>query len=149
LAKTSVGGLLQGQYYLYDAYEERTIPGSNGNFPLISGIAVHPEDPDKVWVSLIGYDNIDMRVAFSNDGGITWSNADPNNSLPNLPVNNIAYQFGSNDVLYIGTDVGIFYKDASMSNWERYGNFPNVRVTELKINYCQNKLRAATFGRSI
>ncbi|MGE4589854.1 MAG: T9SS type A sorting domain-containing protein [Acidaminococcaceae bacterium] len=150
IAKTSIGGLTNGQYYTdEDAYVKMTYPGTDEMLPLISGIAVHPEQPDKVWVSLIGYDNIDMRVALSTDGGDTWENADPNNSLPNLPVNSIVYQYGSNDVLYVGTDVGIFYKDASMTNWERYGDFPHVRVMELKINYCQSKLRAATFGRSI
>lgn len=149
LAKTTTGGLENGQYYLYDAYEQLTIPGVNGEFPIISGIAVHPEDPLKVWISMIGYDNLTMRVAFSQDGGYTWANADPNSSLPTLPVNNIVYQYGSNDVIYIGTDAGIYYKDASMQNWEKYGDFPNVRVMELKINYCQNKLRAATFGRSV
>jgi len=148
LFKTTVGG--NNGDFTDVGYEQIDYPGINEtDFPVISGIAVHPFDPDKVWISMIGYDNIEIRVAYSIDGGETWNNADPNNSLPELPINNIVYQYGSNDLLYIATDVGIFYKDASMSDWEEYGVFPHVRVTELKINYCQNKLRAATFGRSL
>ena len=149
LAKTTIGGN-NGNYSGITAYQHLEYPGmSNDDYPVISGIAVHPTDPDKVWISLIGYDNIDIRVAYSNDGGNTWNNADPNNSLPELPMNGIVYQYGSNDVLYLATDVGVYYKDATMDNWEEYGEFPHVRVTELKINYCENKLRAATFGRAL
>jgi hypothetical protein len=43
-------------------------------------------------------------------------NADPNGSLPALPINGIVYQNGSNDLLYLATDAGIYYKDNSMSN---------------------------------
>ena len=149
LFKTT-NGLNNGNYYGIDAFEEIDYPGTgNEEFPIISGIAVHPEDPNKVWISMIGYDNINIRVAYSNDGGTTWNDADDSNSLPELPVNNIVYQYGSNDVLYIATDVGVYYKTGSMNHWEKYGDIPNVRVTELKINYCQNTLRASTFGRSL
>lgn len=149
LFKTTVGGN-NGDYFNIAGYEELDYPGINSSdFPVISGIAVHPTDPNKVWITMIGYDNISTRVAYSANGGSTWVNADPTNSLPELPVNNIVYQYGSDDALYIATDVGVFYKTSSMSNWERYGEFPHVRVNELKINYCQGKLRAATFGRSV
>ncbi len=43
-----------------------------------------------------------------------------------------------------------FMSAKGTGNWLRYGeDFPNVRVTELKINYCVGKLRAATFGRGM
>ncbi len=149
LFRTTIGGN-DDNYSGVDAYDQITYPGiSSTEFPVISGIAVHPFFPDRVWISMIGYDNIDMRVAYTEDGGDTWENADPTNSLPELPVNGIVYQYGSNDALYLATDVGVYYKDASMTDWEEYGVFPHVRVTELKINYCQNKLRAATFGRTV
>jgi hypothetical protein len=116
--------------------------------PAITGIAVHPNDPDKVWVTFTGYD-ARVKVWKTENAGATWSNADPNGSLYNLPVNNIVYQQGTNDRLYIATDAGVYVKDASMQNWEKYGNCPNARTTELKVNYCLGKLRAATFGRGL
>ena len=61
----------------------------------------------------------------------------------------IAYQNGTEDRLYIATDAGIYVRDEGSLVWEKYGDFPNVRVTEIKINYCLGKIRAATFGRSV
>ena len=116
--------------------------------PTITGILFHPENHLKAWITFSGYEP-GMHVWQTIDGGETWTNADPDNSLHNLPVNDLVFQRGSNERLYIGTDAGIYFKDAAMKNWEKFCDFPNVRVTELKINYCMGKLRAATFGRSV
>lgn len=114
-----------------------------------TGIAVDPNDPKKIWVSFTG-DHHDLRVWSSNDAGEqnTWTDEDPNRVLQHLPVNNIVYQSGSNDRVFVATDAGVYYKEAG-ADWQKYGCIPNVRVTELKINYCANKLRAATFGRGL
>jgi hypothetical protein len=147
LAVTNTGGTNGTNNPSYSAIQ---YPGMGGsNFPVISGIAVDPNNAKKIWISMIGYDNIDIRVASSSDGGVHWVDEDPNHSLPTLPINGIVYQNGSNNILYVATDAGIYYKDGTMTDWEEYGDFPHVRVTELKINYCNNKLRAATFGRSL
>ncbi|OFY68043.1 MAG: hypothetical protein A2265_06785, partial [Bacteroidetes bacterium RIFOXYA12_FULL_33_9] len=118
------------------------------NFPVLTGLVVHPSNPNKIWVTYAS-DDTQYRIWVTSDGGVTWSNEDPNGSLVNLPVNGIVYQKNSNDLLYVATDAGVFYKDAAMIEWVKYGDFPNVRVMELKINYCSGKLRAATFGRGI
>lgn len=130
----------------------------SGNFPtpsvgnvtpaVITGIAVSTINPQKLWVSFTGYDS-QYKVYYSNDAGNSWINADPDGCLANLPVNAIVYQDGTNDRIYIGTDAGVYYKDNSMSSWVKYGNIPNCRVTELKINKCANKIVAATFGRGV
>lgn len=116
--------------------------------PVITGIALHPDDPLKLWVSFTGYDP-DLKVWGSDDGGDTWFNADPNGTLANLPVNGIEYQYGTNDRLYIATDAGVYVKDNAMSCWEKYGDIPNVRVVEIRVNTCTGKLTAATFGRGV
>lgn len=116
--------------------------------PIITGIAVHPSDPKKVWISFTGY-FADKKVFFSSDAGVSWTNYDSAGSLPNLPVNGIVYQEGTNDRLYIATDAGVYVKNGPNATWARYGNIPNVRVTELKINPCTGKLCAATFGRGL
>lgn len=117
----------------------------------ITGIAVDPLDGRRVWVSFSGYSRT-IKVYYSDDAGDTWTSYDDsNNSLANLnmPINNIVYQRGTKDRLYIATDVGVYVRE-DQGNWQRYGqNFPNVRTTELKINYCSGKLRAATFGRGV
>ena len=68
------------------------------------------------------------------DGGSTWSNV--SGTLPNIPVNCIVYQNGSNDALYIGTDFGVYYRDATLTDWVPHGNdLPNVIVSDMEIYY--------------
>ena len=70
--------------------------------------------------------------------------------MPNLPVNCIVHQKQANGDIYVGTDVGVYHKDNSMTDWAPYMNgLPNVVVNELEINYNTQKIVAATFGRGI
>lgn len=120
--------------------------------PVITGLAISPTDENVVWLTFTGYDpsiKVYKGVYNQSTGFFSWINQDPNQNLANLPVNAIVYQEGTNDRVYIGTDAGVFYKDNSMNCWDRYGDIPNVRVTELKINPCSNKLVASTYGRGI
>jgi xyloglucan-specific exo-beta-1,4-glucanase len=71
-------------------------------------------------------------------------------SLPNVPVNTIVYEHGSEHRVYIGTDIGVFYRDDYFDDWLPYmTGLPNVMVHELEINYTSQKLVAATYGRGI
>jgi len=125
------------------------IPGDTTIYhPIITGIAIHPSDPNKIWICFTGYYPT-LKVYYSSNGGNSWSNYDSTGSLPNLPINGIVYQEGTNDRLYIATDAGVYVKTTPTANWTRYGNIPNVRVTEIKINPCTGKLDAATFGRGL
>ena len=82
-------------------------------------------------------------------GGDSWVNI-TGNGLPNLPVNCIVYQKQANGDIYVGTDVGVYHKDNTMTDWVPYMNgLPNVVVNELEINYNTQKIVAATFGRGI
>lgn len=113
----------------------------------IKYVTVHPTDPQKVWITLSGF-NAGEKVFYSEDAGTSWQNISAN--LPNLPVNCIAYQNGSPDGLYVGTDVGIYYIDSTLANWQPFmTGLPNVIVNELEIHYGVNKIRAATYGRGI
>ncbi|MEI6899869.1 MAG: hypothetical protein WCL00_08325 [Bacteroidota bacterium] len=113
----------------------------------ITYIAVSPTDANTVYVSLSGY-YLGEKVYKSTNGGASWTNI--SGTLPNLPVNCIVYEHNSNEGLYIGTDVGVYYKNANMSDWIYYNTgLPNVVVTELEIHYSTGKIRAATFGRGL
>jgi len=110
-------------------------------------IAVDPSDPERVYVTLSSYSQ-DHKVYMSPDAGTNWYNY--SGSLPNVPVNCIVYQKNSDEGLYIGTDVGVFYTNASMPDWIPYQNgLPNVVVTELEISYNDNRLWAGTYGRGL
>jgi len=89
-----------------------------------------------------------QKVYQTDNGGTTWINV--SGTLPNIPVNCIEYQDNSTDILYIGTDFGVFWKDGTMNDWLPYNtNLPNVIVDELEVYYPTSKLRAATYGRGL
>lgn len=114
---------------------------------VISSITIHPDNPLKVWVTFSGTSPTE-KVFTSDDGGATWENMTRN--LPNLPVNCMVYQKNSDNALYIGTDVGIYYTDSMLFNWQPFmDGLPNVIVRDFEINYGVNKLRAGTYGRGI
>lgn len=120
-------------------------PGNSLGTYFVSDIAISSWDPEKVWVTYSGYLE-DYKVKYYN--GSSWS--DYNDGLPNIPVNCIIYVNGSNDALVVGTDVGTYYRDATMSQWEPFmDNLPNVIVSWLELNYTNKKLRASTFGRGL
>ncbi len=129
------------------AFADRTA-GLPTTFASISYIAVDPLNASRVWVTFSGYSAAN-KVWYSADAGLTWSNY--STGLPNLPANCIVYQGSSvNDPLYVGTDVGVYYRDNTAGSWAAYNTgLPNVSVRELEIQYTALKLRAATFGRSI
>jgi hypothetical protein len=83
------------------------------------------------------------------NGGATWTNVTGN--LPNLPANCIVYQPGTNDIIYVGMDVGVYYKDNSSPNWTLYNiGLPNTKIADLEISpAAPGLLRAATYGRGV
>ena len=120
-------------------------PGNELGTYFITDIAVSSWNPEKIWITYSGYLD-DYKVKYFD--GSNWQ--DYNEGLPNVPANCIVFVNGGNDALFIGTDIGVYYRDASMMQWERYDtNLPNTKVTWLELNYTNHKLRAGTFGRGL
>jgi photosystem II stability/assembly factor-like uncharacterized protein len=116
----------------------------------ITYITVKNNNPSTLWITIGGYTD-GSKVFESTDGGGTWANI--STGLPNLPVMSIVYYKTATDrnVLFAGTDVGVYVKDGT-NNWASYSNgLPNVVATELEIFYGggTNRLRAGTFGRGL
>jgi len=133
-------------------FQRLTHPGEyvdNDTLAIITGLAVDPDDYKHFWITYTGYWD-KFKVWETWDAGAHWTTADPHNELFNIPVNAIVYHKAvSNKYLYIGTDAGIYVWDPISLRWKKYGKFPNVRVTEMKINPSINKLRVATYGRGL
>lgn len=116
-------------------------------YNMVTGIAVDSKKPGTLYISFSGYTK-GKKVFKSTNSGVTWDTISQN--LPNVSVNCIVYQDSSNDGLYIGTDLGVYFKNASMTAWKRFNTgLPNVMVSDLKINYMNGKIRAATYGRGL
>jgi photosystem II stability/assembly factor-like uncharacterized protein len=112
----------------------------------ITGIAVDPTNPLRIWITATSSSS--DRVYYSSNGGAAFSNVTGN--LTSMGFNCIVYQAGNNDGLYIGTELGVVYKDSTMAQWIPWDtDLPHVPVDELEIQYASGKLRAATYGRGI
>ncbi len=125
---------------------DANLPDFWGN---ITDIAANEDHPKHVWVTVGGFSS-GNKVFFSSDAGNSWTNI--STGLPNLPVNTIAYQEGSEYMLYAGTDGGVYYWDGTLTSgeWRCYNNgMPTVIISDLKINYCAGKLVGATYGRGL
>ncbi len=119
------------------------IPGGRA----ITYIAVGYDSPDHVIITKSGYTATD-KVYESFDGGLSWT--DLSSGLPNLPVNTVVIENNGIGSIYIGTDVGVYYRDTRTNGWVSFNaGLPNVIVSEMEINYAKRKLMAATYGRGI
>ena len=111
----------------------------------MTDIIVDPRDASHIWVTISSYDTVKVASYWPSHGG--WTNQSQN--LPNVPADCIVIDTSS-QTKYIGTDVGVFYKDSTMSNWMPYNtNLPSVHVYDLGINYSTYDIWAATYGRGM
>ena len=115
----------------------------------ITFIAVNPDNSSEVYVTVGGY--TDGQKVYRSLNASTWTNI--SGTLPNVPVNCIAYKDNNgspNEALYIGTDIGVFYRDANHTDWIPFRNgLPTVPVFDLEINNTSSVITAGTFGRGL
>ncbi len=122
-------------------------------FNSITYITIDNTNPEHIWITSGGY-NDGEKVYESLDGGQTWTNISGN--LPNVPANTIIENKLSNGTLqlYVGTDIGVFFKEGD-NDWVLFSkNLPSVVVTELEIHYDtetpeNSVLYASTYGRGL
>ncbi len=113
-------------------------------------LTFNADNGSEMWLSFGGYD-ASKKVMYSNNGGSSWTNV--TGSLPNVPVNCIVFDDNNGSpggAIYIGTDIGVFYKDNNLGDWIPFSNgLPVVEVTDLEIHHTEGLLRAGTYGRGI
>ncbi|MCP5107981.1 MAG: hypothetical protein GY950_31620 [bacterium] len=116
------------------------------NGPATTWLTVDPHTPTTVWRTAGGY-YAGQKVFRSTDAGVTWQNM--SGLLPNIPANCLTIDALSG-VVYLGTDLGVFYSPAGNADWIVFDNgLPNVIVNELEIHRNAKKIRAATYGRGV
>ena len=71
-------------------------------------------------------------------------------TLPNVPMHKILFLTGGDGDLFLGSDIGVFHRNNTGSDWAIYGDgLPNVISNDLEVHYGTNKLRVATYGRGV
>ncbi len=114
---------------------------------MLSDIVISTGNPELLWVSIAGF-SAGVKVFRSGNGGQTWQNVSM--TLPNMPANCLAFEPGSNNAIYVGTDVGIYYTNDNLTGWIDYSEeLPNVIIDELEVHPVSGKILAATYGRGI
>lgn len=114
----------------------------------IQDIAFNPNDDDDIIVVHSWYNAGNEMVFRTTDGGASWSNITFN--IGDIPVHSVVIDHTANPNIYIGTEVGVFYKPLNGNTWTEYNtDLPNVTVEELEINYGANTIKAATWGRGL
>ena len=112
----------------------------NGN--TIREIAISPRNENKLWAV------VNNDVFKSEDGGNSWTKID--GTLPEVPMTSVVVQDNDIESVYLGSYIGVFYTDSTMSDWIPFNDgMPPVRIGELEVDRQFGKLRAATFGRGI
>ncbi|MFZ4399453.1 MAG: GEVED domain-containing protein [Bacteroidales bacterium] len=121
------------------------------NSSYITNITVKNDDANTLWITMSAYNA--NKVFQSVNGGNTWINISA--GLPQLPVYTIVQNKQSiNEIqLYVGTELGVYFKKGS-NNWVAFNSgLPNVKIGEIEIFYDSipqnSKLRAATYGRGL
>ncbi len=119
------------------------MPSLTSNYK-IRNIEISSNDPNITWASANGSL---PKVYKSTNGGVTWN--DYSTGLGGYSIYSMIHQKGSNGGVYVGTLNGVYYRDNTMSSWEKYGgDLPGISINFLKINYAKGIIRAAT-GRGI
>lgn len=136
-----------------------------GEFDILHGhgiksVLVNPNDSNEVWLGLDNraWESQDttkgikrvVRTKNALSSNPTWT--DYSEGLPTFPVEEIIFDEMSDGMLYVATDVGIFFRNSSDANskWKCFNNgLPHISVSDIDINYCLRKIYAATHGRGL
>ncbi len=134
-----------------DTWTEITPTGNNGAW--VRRITVDLNNKNHIYVCYSGYNNDGVsptkHVWYSSDQGTTWT--DISGNLPDVPVHSLVVDPGNSQVLYIGTETGVYQTDDHGTTWVKKGSgMPDFApVDELVRQTGTNKLFAFTHGRSV
>ena len=111
----------------------------------ISDIIVSQANSAVVYFTISGFAGGE-KVYYSSNAGESWTNI--TSDLPNVATLSIASGYAGS--IYIGNELGVFYKANINAPWTPfYNGLPKCPVNDLLVNFTAGKIRAATFGRGI
>lgn len=120
----------------------------------VTDLVFDPNNDNVLYVTLSGFNERTpsqpghvFRTATALSGNPQWANV---STGVNIPHNTIALDQAFPDIVYVGTDIGIWRSTNGGSLWENMGpesGMPNVAVFDLQVNESTNRLIAFTHGR--
>lgn len=121
-------------------------PGpANGAF-----IALDPFDHQKIWLAWNRGGANANKVFQSDNGGLTWTNL-TTSTLNGHWCEQLIQIGGTDDGLYLATNLGVFYRSKSDPDWIACSEGLPVRAAANRLVpfYAKGKVRLATYGRGI
>jgi photosystem II stability/assembly factor-like uncharacterized protein len=120
----------------------------------VTDLAFAPTNANVLYVTLSGFDEGTpgqpghvFKTINALAASPTWTNVSP---PVNLPANTIVLDPSDPNIVYVGTDLGVWKSTDGGGTWTHMGpetGMPNVAVFELQINDTTNRLVAFTHGR--
>lgn len=116
----------------------------------VSRVEASRYDVDRAYIALNGYRDDDIRTYIyrTENFGKSWKNIASN--LPNEAVNVIKEDPVNENILYVGTDHGVYVSHDKGGKWQQLGpELPNVPVHDLIVHPRDREIVVGTHGRSI
>lgn len=115
----------------------------------VSDITASLHNENVVYSTFDNRKNGDFKpyIIMSKDMGNSWNSITGN--LPeNLPVHSIVQDHLDKDLLFIGTEFGVYFTKDNGKNWVKFSNgLPTISIREIDIQRRENDLALASFGR--
>ena len=122
-----------------------------------------PDVPEKAYVTDVLASKHDLNIIYvsfnyhkygdfkpylivTKDGGKTWKSISNN-----IPKNNFVWSIVEDHInpnlLFIGTEFGMFYSINAGNSWNKFKKIPTIPIRDLEIHKEEDDLVAASFGR--
>ena len=113
-------------------------------------ITLDPLDENHLWLAWNRGGNNSNKVFESTDGGSSWTNL-TSQILNGHHIEQILHIGGTDGGVYLATNLGIFYKSESETDWLpcSEGLPARAAINRLAPFYAKQKVRIATYGRGI
>lgn len=123
-----------------------------GNLPnrYVTSVHASPNVSNNVYVTHTGYkyNSYIPHIHKSTNNGLTWT--DISGDLPQAGINDVLIFPNDENLLFVATDIGVYYTVNGGQNWLRLGNnMPLITVWDLVYNPTLKKLIAGTYAKSI
>lgn len=113
-------------------------------FGYCTRITVDPGTSNRVYATYGGFNS--NNIWKSEDGGANWT--DITSNLPDVPVRSLVVNKWNTNMIYVGTEIGVFASENRGGAWSPSNDGPaNASVDELF--WVGNRLTAATHGRGM
>jgi len=147
-------GTTAGTIWLSTAPGSTTMTNITGPIPsrYVGRVAIDPTNANVAYVGLNGFGLAPGQHVWKTtnllSGAPVWTVAGI--GIPDVPVNTLAIDPANTNILFAGTDIGVFRSADGGLTWEPFSDgLPRVAVFGMEFHRAQRLLRISTHGRGI